>query len=142
MPGALGQVFDTNRRPFSFPASALHATMPWKGHCWLVTAHTRQCIGSLSSAEAAILRGWWLGFPPACSALLCRRFFSQAAVSSCLSRESAHSTQSFRRAQAFCGCLLWSYSPALCCCRGFAFACFVCGFVARRAFRCAVGRRP
>ena len=40
LPHVLGQVVDTNRRPFAFAASELHATMPWQGHRWLVAAYT------------------------------------------------------------------------------------------------------
>ena len=48
LPEVLGQVVDTNRRPCAFPAPALHATMPWTGHRWLVTAHTCQCLPACS----------------------------------------------------------------------------------------------
>ena len=58
---ARGRVIDTNRRPCCFPASALHATMPWQGHRWLVTAYTCQHVPALSASASALLRGW--GFP-------------------------------------------------------------------------------
>ena len=32
--------------------------MPWKGHRWLVTAYTCQCLSALSAADSALLRGW------------------------------------------------------------------------------------
>ena len=65
LPGALCQVVDTNRRPFAFPASALHATMPWTGHRWLVTGYSCQCLSALSAADSAIVRGWGLPLPNA-----------------------------------------------------------------------------
>ena len=60
-PHTRGRVIDTNRRPCCFPASALHATMPWQGHRWLVTAYTWQHVPTLSASASALLRGW--GFP-------------------------------------------------------------------------------
>ena len=67
MPQVLGQVLDTNRRPCSFPASALHATMPWQGHRWLVTAYTCQHLPCLSASASAVLRGWGFPLPPSVS---------------------------------------------------------------------------
>ena len=63
----VGQVIDTNRRPCSFAASALRATMPWQGHRWLVTAYTCQHLPSLSASASAILRGWGFPLPPSVS---------------------------------------------------------------------------
>ena len=56
-PHTRGRVIDTNRRPCCFPASALHATMPWQGHRWLVTAYLCQHVPTLSASASALLRG-------------------------------------------------------------------------------------
>ena len=100
MPGALGQVVDTNRRPFAFPAAALHATMLWERP--LVVGHSihlpmlaqRLLCGERAFAGLGVSSG-----PPPSLPVLC----------------SAHLCASLRWPQALPGPLLRLHSPALRC---------------------------